>query len=163
MGRKVLTAKNGLASLKCYRIGCLCLGRQVFPLQPARILSAMSYPGFFCFNSPPLIFFSPYIPTNLNFSDMMTKALVPKKHREGVDLIINDKDAYRIVTARHEMTDDKYEASYFIIQDGDSDGLYQEDKTYNANSSPCVRCTGMFKGEGGDGSPSSLRQWSQAR
>ena len=65
-----------------------------------------------------------YIPTNLNFSDMMTKALVPKKHREGVDLIINDKDAYRIVAARREMADDKYEASYFIIQDGDSDGLY---------------------------------------
>jgi hypothetical protein len=45
----------------------------------------------------------------------MTKALVPKKHKEGVDLIINTKDTYRIVTARHEMTDDKYEASYFII------------------------------------------------
>ncbi len=65
-----------------------------------------------------------YIPTNLNFADIMTKALVPKKHREGVDLIINDKDAYRIVTARHEMEDEKYEESYFIIQDGDSDGLY---------------------------------------
>jgi hypothetical protein len=65
-----------------------------------------------------------YIPTNLNFADIMTKALVPKKHREGVDLIINDKDAYRIVTARREMADEKYEASYFIIQDGDSNGLY---------------------------------------
>ena len=57
-----------------------------------------------------------YIPTNLNFEDMMTKALVPKKHKEGVELIINDKDAYRIVTTRHEMTDEKYEVSYFIIQ-----------------------------------------------
>jgi hypothetical protein len=54
----------------------------------------------------------------------MTKALVPKKHKEGVDLIISAKDAYRIVTARREIADEKYEASYFIIQDGDSDGLY---------------------------------------
>jgi hypothetical protein len=53
----------------------------------------------------------------------MTKALTPKKHKEGVDLIVNAKDAYRIVTARRKMTDEKYEASYFIIQDGDSDGL----------------------------------------
>ncbi len=64
-----------------------------------------------------------YIPTNLNFVDIMTKALVPKKHKEGVDLIVNAKDAYRIVTARKEMSDEEYEESYFIIQDGDSDGL----------------------------------------
>ena len=66
-----------------------------------------------------------YIPTNLNFADIMTKALVPKKHKEGIDLNINDNDASRIVTVRREMTDEKYEDSYFIIhQDGDSDGLY---------------------------------------
>ncbi len=65
-----------------------------------------------------------YIPTNLNFADIMTKTLVPKKHKEGVDLIVNAKDAYRIVTDRREMTDEKSEESYFIIQDGDSDGLY---------------------------------------
>ncbi len=54
----------------------------------------------------------------------MTKTLVPKKHKEGVDLIINTKDTYRIVTARHEMTDEKYEVSYFIIQLlDDSDSL----------------------------------------
>ncbi len=39
-----------------------------------------------------------YIPTNLNFADIMTKTLVSKKHKEGVDLIVNTKDAYRIVT-----------------------------------------------------------------
>ena len=50
--------------------------------------------------------------------------LVSKKHKEGVDLIVNAKDAYRIVTTRREMADEKYEESYFIIQDGDSDGLY---------------------------------------
>ena len=105
-----------------------------------------------------------YIPTNLNFSDMMTKALVPKKHREGVDLIINDKDAYRIVAARREMTDDKYEESYFIIQDGERFSLPSYFIiAYNASSSPCVRYAGMLKGEGGDGSASSHRQWAQAR
>jgi hypothetical protein len=55
----------------------------------------------------------------------MTKALVPKKHKESVELIVSAKDAYRIVTARREMADETYEASYFIIQlVGDSDGLY---------------------------------------
>jgi hypothetical protein len=65
-----------------------------------------------------------YIPTNFKFADIMTNALVPKKHKEGVDLIVNAKDVYRIVTVRREMTDEKYETSYLIIQDGDSDGLY---------------------------------------
>ncbi len=65
------------------------------------------------------------IPTNLNFADIMTKALVPKKHKESVELMVSVKDTYRIVTARREMTDETYEASYFIIQlVGDSDGLY---------------------------------------
>ena len=55
----------------------------------------------------------------------MTKALVPKKHKESVELIVNSKDTYRIVTARREMTDETYEVAYFIIQlGGDSDGLY---------------------------------------
>jgi hypothetical protein len=66
-----------------------------------------------------------YIPTNLNFADIMTKVLVPKKHKESVELIVNVKDAHRIVTARREMVDETYEASYFLIQlVGDSDGLY---------------------------------------
>ena len=30
-----------------------------------------------------------YIPTNLNFADIMTKALVPKKHKESVELIVS--------------------------------------------------------------------------
>jgi hypothetical protein len=55
----------------------------------------------------------------------MTKALVPKKHKESVELIVSAKDAYRIVTVRLEMADETYEVSYFIIQlVGDSDGLY---------------------------------------
>ncbi len=49
---------------------------------------------------------------------------MPKKHKEGVDLIVNAKDEYRIVTDRREMANEKYEVSCFIIQDGDSDGLY---------------------------------------
>jgi hypothetical protein len=55
-----------------------------------------------------------YIPTNLNFADIMTKALVSKKHKESVELIVNAKDTYRIVTARREMTDETYESSYFL-------------------------------------------------
>jgi hypothetical protein len=35
-----------------------------------------------------------YIPTNLNIPDIMTKALAPKKHKEGVDLIVKAKDTY---------------------------------------------------------------------
>jgi hypothetical protein len=66
-----------------------------------------------------------YIPTNLNFADIMTKKLVPKKHKESAKLIVNAKDGYRIVTARREMEDETYEASYFLIQLAcDSDGLY---------------------------------------
>jgi hypothetical protein len=34
-----------------------------------------------------------YIPTKLNFADIMTKVLVPKKHKDGVELIVNAKDA----------------------------------------------------------------------
>ncbi len=51
---------------------------------------------------------------------------VDVKYRfESVELIVNAKDAYRIVTVRHEMADETYEESYFIIQlVGDSDGLY---------------------------------------
>jgi hypothetical protein len=30
-----------------------------------------------------------YIPTNLNFADIMTKVLVPKKHKESVELIVS--------------------------------------------------------------------------
>jgi hypothetical protein len=29
-----------------------------------------------------------YIPTNLNFADIMTMVLVPKKHKESVELIV---------------------------------------------------------------------------
>jgi len=43
-----------------------------------------------------------YIGTTLNFAEIMTKVLVPKKHKEGVDMIVNAKDAYRKVTARRE-------------------------------------------------------------
>jgi hypothetical protein len=63
-----------------------------------------------------------YIPTTLNFADVKTKTLVPKKHKEEVEIIISAKDAYRIDTARREMTDEKYDSSYVIMDLGDSDG-----------------------------------------
>ena len=63
-----------------------------------------------------------YIPTTLNFADGKAKTLVPKKHKEAVEMIISAKDAYRIVTARRKMADEKYDASYVIMDLGDSDG-----------------------------------------
>ncbi len=78
-----------------------------------------------------------YIPTNLNFADIMTKELVSKKHKESVELIVNAKDAYIIVTTRHGMTDETYETSYFLIQlVGDSDGLYLRTRHKDVNSGP---------------------------
>ena len=65
-----------------------------------------------------------YIPTNLQFADIMTKALVPIKHKDAVELIVNTKDAYRIVVARREMVEEKYEESYLIIQQHDEDGVF---------------------------------------
>ncbi len=64
-----------------------------------------------------------YIPTTLELHRHMTKVLVPKQKKEGVDMIINAKDTYHIVTARREMTEEKYEESYVIIDSGESDGL----------------------------------------
>ena len=45
-----------------------------------------------------------YIPTTLELHRHMTKVLVPKQQKEGVDMIINAKDTYHTVTARREMT-----------------------------------------------------------
>jgi hypothetical protein len=47
-----------------------------------------------------------YIPTNLNFADIMTKELVPKMHKEGVDLIVNTKDVYRMFQNCHRSKGD---------------------------------------------------------
>jgi len=58
----------------------------------------------------------------LNFTDVKTKTLVPKKREETVEMIISAKDAYWIVTARRKMADEKYDASYVIMDLGDSDG-----------------------------------------
>ena len=38
-----------------------------------------------------------YISTELNWADVLTKALVPKKHKDAIESIIGSKEAYRLV------------------------------------------------------------------
>ena len=55
-----------------------------------------------------------YISTELNWADVMTKALVPKKHKEAIDAIIGSKEAYRItVTQKGVLV--QYADSYFML------------------------------------------------
>jgi hypothetical protein len=55
-----------------------------------------------------------YISTELNWADVMTKALVPKKHKEAIEAIIGSKEAYRItVTQKGVLV--QYADSYFLI------------------------------------------------
>ena len=37
-----------------------------------------------------------YISTDLNWADVLTKALVPKKHKDALKAIIGSKEAYRL-------------------------------------------------------------------
>ena len=48
-GKRVLTEKNGVASLNCCQIDCQCLERLVFPSHAATMLSAKSLSVFFLF------------------------------------------------------------------------------------------------------------------
>ncbi len=60
-------------------------------------------------------------------------------------MIVSVKDAYRIVTARREMADETYEASYFIIQlVGDSDGLYRWEKLNDEYRSARELCISLM-------------------
>ncbi len=55
-----------------------------------------------------------YISTELNWADVMTKALVPKKHKEAIEAIIGSKEAYRItVTQKGVLV--QYADSYFML------------------------------------------------
>jgi len=55
-----------------------------------------------------------YISTELNWADVMTKALVPKKHKEAIEAIIGSKEAYRItVTQKGVLV--QYADSYFLL------------------------------------------------
>jgi len=41
-----------------------------------------------------------YISTELNWADVLTKALVPKKRKDSIEARICSKDAYRLVVAQ---------------------------------------------------------------
>ena len=55
-----------------------------------------------------------YIPTELNWADVLTKALVPKKHKDAVELILGSKEAYRLVVTE-KGTLVQYADSYFLL------------------------------------------------
>jgi hypothetical protein len=69
-----------------------------------------------------------YIPTNLNFADIMTKTLVSKKHKERVDLnediISRSKN---LVSKKHKKRVDFFTCTYdiFIQTAGIRDGVSQ--------------------------------------
>ena len=55
-----------------------------------------------------------YISTELNWADVLTKALVPKKHKETIEAIIGSKETYRItVTQKGVLV--QYADSYFLL------------------------------------------------
>ncbi len=55
-----------------------------------------------------------YISTELNWADVLTKALVPKKHRDALEAIIDSKEAYRLtVTQKGVLV--QYADSYFLL------------------------------------------------
>ncbi len=55
-----------------------------------------------------------YILTELNCADVLTKALVPKKHKDALEDIIGSKEAYRLtVTEKGVLV--QYADSYFLL------------------------------------------------
>ena len=40
-----------------------------------------------------------YISTELNWVDVLTKALVPKKHKDDIESIIGSKETYRLIVS----------------------------------------------------------------
>ena len=55
-----------------------------------------------------------YISTELNWADVLTKALVPKKHKESIEAIIVSKETYRLtVTQKGVLV--QYADSYFLL------------------------------------------------
>ena len=55
-----------------------------------------------------------YISTELNWADVLTKTLVPKKHKDAIESIIGSKEAYRfLVTKRGALI--QYDDNYFFL------------------------------------------------
>ena len=55
-----------------------------------------------------------YISTELNWADVLTKALVPKKYKDVVESIIGSKEAYKLVVTE-KGTLIQYADSYFLL------------------------------------------------
>jgi hypothetical protein len=55
-----------------------------------------------------------YISTEFHWEDVLTKALVPKKHKDAIESIIGSKEAYRLV-ASEKGTLIQYANSYFTM------------------------------------------------
>ena len=55
-----------------------------------------------------------YISTELNWADVLTKALVPKKHKDALESIIGSKEAYRLIVSE-KGTLIQYADSYFML------------------------------------------------
>ena len=54
-----------------------------------------------------------YISTELNWVDVLTKALVPKKHKDDIESIIGSKETYSLVVTE-KGTLIQYAHSYFL-------------------------------------------------
>ncbi len=55
-----------------------------------------------------------YISTELNWADVLTKALVTKKHKDVLEAIIDSKEAYRrVVTQKGVLV--QYADGYFLL------------------------------------------------
>ena len=55
-----------------------------------------------------------YISIELNWADVLTKALVPKKHTDALEAIIGSKGAYRLVVTQKGVFV-QYVDSYFLL------------------------------------------------
>jgi hypothetical protein len=55
-----------------------------------------------------------YIPTELNWADVLTKALVPKKHKDALEAIIGSKEAYRLTVTQKGILV-QYADIYFLL------------------------------------------------
>ena len=55
-----------------------------------------------------------YISTELNWEDVLTKTLVPKKHKDVIESIIPSKETYRLIVSE-KGTVIQYADSYFML------------------------------------------------
>ncbi len=56
-----------------------------------------------------------YIQTDLNFADLFTRSLTPKKHTEGVKAVLGDKDEYGLPVGNTDVESEVQEASRVMM------------------------------------------------